>query len=136
MKTVQFTLLAAALGATMGLTAVAQSLSKTEYQAEKDKIAATYKTERAACNSDKGNTKDICVEMAKGKEKVDLANLQERYTPTDKTRYNARMAKADADYAVAKERCDDQSGDAKASCRKEAKAVHNTAKSEAKALKK
>ncbi len=136
MKKNLLTLFALTAGVTLGLAAQAQSLTKAEYKSEKDKISATYKTERAACNSDKGNAKDICIEMAKGKEKVDKANLEERYKPTEKTHYNARMAKADAEYSVAKERCDDQSGAAKDKCEAEAKTAHTKAKEEAKALKK
>ena len=136
MKTSHLTLIALAAGVTFSLAAQAQSLTKAEYKSEKDKISATYKTERAACNADKGNAKDICIELAKGKEKVDKANLEERYKPSEKTQHNARMAKADAEYAVAKERCDDQSGAAKDKCTAEAKTAHTKAKEEAKAPKK
>jgi hypothetical protein len=136
MKSSHLTLIALTAGITFSLAAQAQTLTKAEYKAEKDKISATYKTERAACNSDKGNVKDICVAQAKGKERVDKANLEERYQPTEKTRYKARMAKADADYAVAKERCDDQPSAAKEKCVAEAKTAHTKAKEEANALKK
>lgn len=136
MKTGHLTLIALTAGVTFSLAAQAQNLTKAEYKAEKDKISATYKTERAACNSDKGNAKDICVALAKGKEKVDKANLEERYKPSEKTRYNAHMAKADAEHAVAKERCDDQASAAKSKCEAEAKAAHTKATEEAKAQKK
>ncbi len=136
MKTSHLTLIVLTAGVSFSLAAQAQNLTKAEYKAEKDKISATYKTERAACNSDKGNAKDICVALAKGKEKVDQANLEERYKPSEKTRYNAHMAKADADYAVAKERCDDQPSAAKGQCEADAKATHTQAKEQAKALKK
>jgi hypothetical protein len=129
-------LLAVTTGATFSLGAQAQGMTKAEYTAEKDKISATYKTDRAACDADKGNAKDICIAQAKGKEKVDKADLEDRYKPSEKMRYKAHMAKADADYAVAKERCDDQAGMAKETCEKEAKAAHATAKTEAKTPKK
>lgn len=136
MKTSHLTFIVLSAGVSFGLAAQAQNLTKAEYKAEKDKISATYKTERAACNSDQGNAKDICVALAKGKEKVDQANLEERYKPSEKTRYNAHMAKADADYAVAKERCDDQAKAAKSQCEAAAKATHTQAREEAKAPKK
>jgi hypothetical protein len=126
--------------ASLNLAAQAQSptpaISKAEYKADKEKIAATYKAERAACNADKGNAKDICLAQAKGKEDVDKAALEARYKPTEKNHYKARLAKADAEYAVAKVRCEQHSGTAKDTCEKEAKAVHNAAKAEAKAPKK
>ena len=43
----------------------------------------------------------------------------------------ARIARTEADYAVAKERCDDQAGDAKEVCLKEAKAAEAAAKANA-----
>ena len=131
-------LFALATTASLSLAAPAQTpaMTKAEYKADKEKISATYKTEHAACNADKGNAKDICMAQAKGKENIDKADLEARYQPTEKNHVKARLAKADAEYAVAKERCDDHSGAAKDTCEKEAKAAHNAAKAEAKAPKK
>lgn len=139
MKTSHITLFSLLVGVTaVGLSpsAQAQSLSKTEYKAEKEKISATYRTERAACNSEKGHAKDICIAQARGKEDMDKASLEERYKPSEKNRYKARLAKADADYAVAKAHCNEQSGSARVTCDKDARAAHATAKAEAKAQKK
>ncbi len=68
----------------------------------------------------------------KGAEKVAKAELDARYKPSDKAAYKAREAKADADYEVAKEKCDDLSGNAKDVCVKDAKAAHVSAKENAK----
>ena len=127
---------AAATALGLSLAAQAQPLSKADYKLDKEKIAATYKSERAACNAEKGNAKEICIAQAKGKEQVDRASLEDRYKPSEKTRYKTHIAKADADYAVAKARCNGQSGTTKDSCGKEAKAAHTAAKAEAKAQKK
>lgn len=67
-----------------------------------------------------------------GKDKIAKAELEASYKPTRKTRYQARVAKAEADYAVAKERCDDLAGNAKDVCVKEAKAAEIAAKADAK----
>ncbi|MHB1359654.1 MAG: hypothetical protein ACYCWC_08755 [Rhodocyclaceae bacterium] len=80
-----------------------------------------------------GNPKDICVADAKGKEKVAKAELEAGYKPSNKATYEVSVAKAEADYAVAKERCDDLAGNAKDVCVKEAKAAETTAKANAKA---
>jgi hypothetical protein len=116
---------AAAMGAT--------PMSKADYSSGKDSIQAEYKSSRAACDSLKANAKDICIAEAKGKESVALADLAVAYKPTTKSRYDARLAKADADFAVSKEKCDDQAGNAKDVCVKEAQAAHVTAKADAKA---
>jgi hypothetical protein len=103
--------------------AQAASVTKTDYNAAKTRIAAEYKTDKTGCASLAGNAKDVCVEQAKGKQKVALAELEYSYTgkPADQTK--VRVAKAEADYAVAKEKCDDLAGNPKDVCVKEAKAV-------------
>lgn len=111
-------------------------MSKDQYKEAKDKIEAQYKTDKAACDPMKGNAKDVCKAEAKGKEKVAKADLEQQYKPSPRNEQKARDAKADADYDVAKEKCDDMKGDAKSACKKEAKAAHDTAKNQAKAEKK
>ena len=121
-----------AAGLAFGGSALAQSMSKDEY-AGKERIAADYKAAKAGCDSLAGNAKDICMAQAKGREKVAKAELEAAYKPTDKHRYDAAVARAEADYAVAKERCDDKAGNDKKVCRKEAKAAETRAKADAKA---
>ena len=93
---------------------------------------AQYKTDKESCKSLTGNAKDICMEEAKGKEKVAKAEADAAYKNTPKAREAARVARADSSYNVAKEKCDDQTGNAKDVCVKEAKAAHVKAKADAK----
>lgn len=93
---------------------------------------ATYKADKEACRSLSGNAKDICMEEAKGKEKIAKAEAKAAYENTPKARENARLAHADTAYEVAKEKCDDLSGNQKDVCVKEAKAAHVKAKADAK----
>ena len=79
-----------------------------------------------------GNANDICKAEAAGNEKIAKAELEARYEPTEKTRYKSWMAKAEAHYKVAKERCDDKAGNDKDVCMKEAKAEFVHAKADAK----
>ena len=113
--------------------AMAQGMSQRDYQATKGRIAAEYKSGKAACASLSGNKNDICLAEATGTEKVALADLEAGYRPTAQTRYQASVAKAEADLAVAKERCDDMAGNAKDVCVKEAKAAATAGKADAKA---
>ena len=118
---------------TAGLLATsAFALTQPECKAAKDTISAEYKTSQDKCNALTGNAKDICVKEAKGHEDVAKAELEAKYKPSPKADYKARVARADADYAVAKEKCDDLSGNAKDVCVKDAKAAHVTAKENAK----
>jgi hypothetical protein len=128
----RLTALAAALGLAISATAFGAIVSKSEYKASKDQITAKYKSDRAACKGMTGNANDICVEEAKGNEKVARAELEAHYKPTNGNLYDARVAKADAAYAVAKEKCDDLAGNAKDVCVKEAKAAHVAARADAK----
>jgi len=135
MKMNKLNINAIALAVTLAFSAgaMAEGMSKADYKAGKDKISATYKTDKAACSSLSGNAGDICKAEALGKEKVAAAELEASYQPTSKNRYQARVAKADADYGVAKEKCDDMAGNAKDICVKEAKAAQTAAIADAKA---
>jgi len=112
-----------------------KTMSRDAYKADKDKITAEYKSEKDHCSSMSGNAKDICQAEAKGKEKVAKAELEANYKNTDRARYDARVAQADADYDVAKEKCDDMSGNQKDVCMKEAKAMRTKEKANAKIAK-
>jgi len=112
--------------------AQAQTMPKADYKAAKATISATYKADKAACAPMKSNAKDVCTEEAKAKEKVALAELEYAYTgkPADMTK--VAQAKGTSAYAVAKEKCDDQAGNAKDVCVKEAKAIEVKALADAK----
>ena len=110
----------------------AQSMNKDQRDMAVKSAEAQYKQEKAACDGLSGNAKDICVEEAKGREKVAKADADAAYLNTPKARENARDARADATYEVAKEKCDDLAGNAKDICMKEANAAHVKAKADAK----
>jgi len=112
--------------------AQAATMSKPDYQAAKTRISADYKANKAACASLAANAKDICVEEAKAKEKVARAELEYGYTAKAGDMTKVLVAKAESNYAVAKEKCDDQAGNGKDVCVKEAKAVEIKALADAK----
>ena len=124
--------IAIAIGLAFCAGAMADSMPK-EYQSGKDSIAAEYKSAKAACGSLSGNANDICKAAAGGTEKVAKAELEARYRPSEDASYNVRVARADADYAVASERCDDKAGNVKDVCVKRAQAAAVAAKADAKA---
>jgi hypothetical protein len=108
----------------MALTAAhAANMTKEEASAEKARIEAEYKADKKACDAMNGNAKDVCVEQAKGKEKVARAELDYKQDASERHRGKVAEAKAEAQYAVAKEKCDDLSGDQKDVCVKDAKAA-------------
>jgi len=115
---------AASAGLAFAGGANAQGTSKDSYDMTVKRAQEAYKVDRASCDALSGNVKDICVETAKGKESVAKAEAEAGYRNTPKARESARVARADATYAVAKEKCDDLAGNTKDVCVKEAKAVH------------
>jgi hypothetical protein len=61
-----------------------------------------------------------------------MAELEANYAPSAKHSYQVHTARADAAFAVAKEKCDDLAGAPKDVCRTEAKSAHTAALAEAK----
>jgi hypothetical protein len=123
----------ALLGCSVALSAAhAASMTKEEASAEKARIEAEYKADRKACDGLSGNSKDVCVEQAKGKEKVARAELDYKQDTSERHRAKVAMAKADAAYNVAKEKCDELSGEQKDVCVKDAKAAKARAEADLK----
>jgi hypothetical protein len=112
--------------------AQAATMTKADYQDGKTRISADVKADKAACASLADNAKDICVDQAMGKEKVARAELEYGYSAKSSDRNKVLVAKAEAAYAIAKEKCDDQSGNAKDVCVQEAKALKTKALANAK----
>ena len=125
-------MIALAVGLAFSAGAMAQGLSKNDYDVGKNNIAAEYQLAKAGCAPLSGNPNDICVAEAKAREKIATADLDASYKPAANTRYKARVAKAEANNAVANERCDSMAGNAKDVCVKEAKATETGAKADAK----
>jgi hypothetical protein len=111
----------------------AANLSASAYKTAKDQAKAEYKKELDACSPLSGNAKDICVETAKGREKVALAHLEYQRTGDAKDLTKLGEARYEAQYQVAKERCDDLSGNPKDVCVTQAKAERDKAKADVQA---
>ena len=121
------TAIAVAIGFTFSVGVMAQTMSKNDYKTGMNSIAAGHKSDKTICESLSGNANDICMAEVKGKEKVAKAELEARNKNTNQARYDALVTKAEVDYSVAKEKCDDQAGNVKDVCLKEAKAAETAA---------
>jgi len=107
-------------------------ISKDAYDTAFKNAETQYKMDKDACSSRSGNAKDICLAEANGKEKIAKADAEAAYKSTPKAREDARVTRADATYNVAKQRCDELSGNPKDVCVKQANAVLIKAKADAK----
>lgn len=110
----------------------ATPLSQDAYRSAKKDADVQYGIDKSACASLSSNAKDICQAQAKGKFEVAKADAEVAYQNTAKHRESARVARAEAAYKVAMEKCDDLAGNPKDVCVKEAKAALVTGKAEAK----
>jgi hypothetical protein len=130
-------LLSGAVAAALaGGAQAAASMTKSEYEAAKDQAEAAYKADKARCASLGGNAKDICQAEAKAQRMRADADAKAAYKNDRKAWYHQKVAHADADYLVAKEKCDDLSGNDKDLCQEQAKAAHTKATADAKAARK
>jgi len=127
-KTFLSLLAVAAMGAGLGGTAFADTTttdakhqSKAEYKQTVKQADADYKTAKANCNSLTGHDKDVCVREAKAsyqKAKADAKVMR----VSSSAKAEAGEDKREANYNVAKEKCDALSGDQKDACVAQAKA--------------
>ncbi|MEO8626568.1 MAG: hypothetical protein ABI612_00500 [Betaproteobacteria bacterium] len=113
----------ATLALCAGISAAAlAATSAEEYKASLLRTDADYRVAREKCDAMAGTTKSICVAESKAAEKRAKADAEATYKNTDRARYDARIAGAEADYMVAKERCQEKAGNARDVCVQEAKA--------------
>jgi len=133
MKKSAITLIAVAIGLTFSASGMAQTMSNHEYKSGLDRIQADFKSDKSNCQTLSGNANEICMAEANGKEKVARADLDARNKNTESAYYDARIAKAEADYSVSTEKCNGKAGNDKDVCLKEATAAEVAAKADAKA---
>jgi hypothetical protein len=127
----KLTVLAAAISFAMSASAVGGTLSEAQYRTGKDDVSARHRSDQAACEKLAGNTKDVCGTEANGRETVARAELEVAYAPSAEHRYDLGIARANAAYAIANEKCDEFAGNAQDVCRKEAKSAEVAAKADA-----
>ena len=142
MQTIKLSSLAQAVAICVGASLfcgnalAAMKGDKGTYDQAKTSAKATYDTDKKACDAMSGNAKDICVAEAKAKRVKTDENAEAAYKNTPKAREHAIHEGAEADYKVAKERCDDKAGNDKDVCIKEAKAMMTRTVADARATKK
>ncbi|WP_426110260.1 BON domain-containing protein [Massilia sp. PWRC2] len=136
--TLKTTLLAAVLAGAMGASSAAAPTAALNhdpatYRNVTQKAAADYKMATSACKDMGGNAKTVCMEEAKAARAHTEADAVAQYNNSVAGRARARNAVADADFAVARARCQDASGAEKDSCMANASAVHTAAVADVKA---
>ena len=124
-------------GTTLSATAVEKTeQSKATLNATKARADANYDASRLHCRELSGNDRDICVQTAKADRTKAKGNANVKYQGTGEAKLEAREDAIDAEFKVAKEKCDSLANTAKDVCVAEAKAVHSKAEAALEADKK
>ncbi len=133
MKSLLATLLATAAGATFAAAPTAAlNHDPATYRNVNQKAATEYKAVTAKCDAKSGNDKDVCMAEAKASRARTESEAIAKYNNSEKGRASARSKVAEAEYDVAKAKCDALSGADKDSCMDNAKSVRTAALAEAK----
>jgi hypothetical protein len=93
---------------------------KNEYKVAIAHADADYKIAKDACKPRQGNDRDVCLKQAKA-DHVKATQEAKALLKSKVAMADAREDTMDAQYKVAKEKCEALSGDARESCIKEAK---------------
>ena len=100
---------------------------RATFKAAQKQATADYNAARAHCRTLSGHPRSVCIAEAKSNLKKAEADAEAAYRDTAHARLDAHIASAHADYAVAKAKCNAQSGDARKACIKEARARQSEA---------
>jgi osmotically-inducible protein OsmY len=134
MKTLIATLLATAAGASFAAAPTAAlNHDPATYRNVTQKADSEYRAAVTKCDAKSGNDKDVCMAEARLARTRTEADVMSKYNNTPASRAHARASVADAEYTLAKARCDARSGAEKDSCIDNAKSVHTAALADAKA---
>lgn len=91
--------LAVAIGLASSASALAQPMSKAEYQVARRTVESDFRTARIGCEPMRGNVHDICIADVTGREALKLAALDALYA-----RQDASDARLETRHSAAKKR--------------------------------
>ncbi|XZG70827.1 hypothetical protein ACTSKR_02885 [Chitinibacteraceae bacterium HSL-7] len=97
------------------LEAAQKNTDAARVELDKTKAKAEFDVAHERCSAQEGNNKDVCQQKAKAARDKKLALLEAHEQATEVVE-DATDKSREADYKVAKERCDALSGDAKDKC--------------------
>ena len=106
----------------------ALTVPNEQYQSARRHLAAEFDASRQACKSLPRSSIGLCRAQADREFRVASAGLDALYNPSSDGSYKARIAIADAEYRVAKRKCDAKGGDVKRFCLNHARAAQIAAK--------
>jgi hypothetical protein len=125
-----------AIAAALALLAASSAQAATpealaHYRATLKRIAVDQKEARALCRSLSGQPRRVCFAEADADAKKATAAAEADVRDTPRARRNAKIAEADANYAVARVKCGEKTGDERRECLKVAKTMQSDAVADA-----
>ncbi|HUP97004.1 MAG TPA: hypothetical protein VM073_03640 [Usitatibacter sp.] len=112
---------AAALGIGAAVDTPPTLMSRGDYSKGKKAIEAETRVAFARCRDQSGIARDVCKAEVRAEERVKMADLQARYHGTVNAAEDARLARAKAQFDVARARCGSQNGEARIDCLRSAR---------------
>ena len=100
---------------------------------ELERIDAEFDAARERCNNLAVQTRNVCLAEARAERRIRKVELAAHSQGTTKARYDARVARAEAEFEVAKERCGVHAGAERETCVADARTREARAKDEARA---
>jgi tellurite resistance protein len=95
-------------------------LSSEQRQAMEQRIEATAQADKEACEPLHGNVQDVCRIQAKWKERIAKADLEFKQSGSDSDRAKLVDMKAEAEYEIARERCENGPANSWDACKQRA----------------
>jgi hypothetical protein len=123
---------ATAFGISSAVDAPRSLMAPGDFSVGKKAIESDARVALAGCHDLEGRAKDVCKAEARADERIRKADLEARYRGTVAAAADARLARAKAQFDVAKARCSDQHGEGKLSCLRSAREEKAKALAEAK----
>jgi hypothetical protein len=123
---------AAALGISAAVDSPRSLMSRTDFGEARKTIETDARLALGTCRDLDGQAKDLCRAQARAEERVRKADLEAKYRGTVAAAADAKLARAKAQYDVAKVKCTDQHGEDKLACLRSARAERAKALNEAK----
>lgn len=110
---------------------VKSGMGKAAYETALKRIEAQSRADERTCKRAKGHARDLCEAQAEGREKAEKAKLEARYKPGPEAVQDAKVAVAEANYAVEMVKCEPLKGRAQSRCEDRAKAGRQAAERQA-----
>jgi hypothetical protein len=123
---------AAAFGISSAMDSPRTLMSRADYTVAKKGIEGETRVSLGRCREVDGVARDVCKAEVRAEERIKKADLDARYHGTVSAAADARLARAKAQYDVAKAKCGSYSSEQKVDCLQHARAEKARAFADAK----